>query len=89
MQSLPHIESIYHLYFVDLLLLFSFISSLENQYMNHHVQSLLYDICITSVELDSKIKSLPRIDFSKLEEVTQRFYQKLHLHYCRFYIVAL
>ena len=51
MQALPHIESIYYLYFANLLLGFSFMSSLEDQYLNHHVQNLLFEICNSSNEL--------------------------------------
>ena len=58
MQQLLCIENIYHLHFLDLLLL---LSSLENQ----HVQSLLYDNCNTLIVLSQK-KSLRFIDVSKL-----------------------
>ena len=61
MQQLLCIENIYHLHFLDLLLLVCFLSSLENQ----HVQSLLYDTCNTLIVLSQK-KSLRFIDVSKL-----------------------
>ena len=60
MQQLQYIKNIYHLYFSDILLLFSFLSSLENQYMNHHVWHLLYNSWT-----ESKIKPLPLTDVSK------------------------
>ena len=48
------IENTYHLHFFYLLLLFSFLLSLENKYMNHHVYYLFYDIFNTSVQLNKK-----------------------------------
>ena len=54
MQQLPRIENIYHLYLPDLLLLFSFLCSLKNQYMNHLVYYLHYDISDTADELNKK-----------------------------------
>ena len=59
MQQLLCIENIYHLHFLDLLLL---LFSLENQ----HVQSLLYDNCNTLIVLSQKKKTLRFIDVSKL-----------------------
>ena len=43
MQPVHHIENIFHIHFLDCLLLLSILLSLENQYMNHHVQNLLYE----------------------------------------------
>ena len=36
MEHLRHVENIYHFRFVDLLLIFCFLFSLEIQYINHH-----------------------------------------------------
>ena len=54
MQQLLCIESIEHLHFWDLLLLFKFLSSLEKQYMNHQVKNLPYDTCNAVDELIQK-----------------------------------
>ena len=43
MQLLKHIESTYHHYFLDLLLLFCFLSILFNPYMNHLYLDLFYE----------------------------------------------
>ena len=47
MKQLARIENIHHLYFMNLLLFFCFLSSLENQYMNYQIYhgNLRYDIC--------------------------------------------
>ena len=54
MQQLLHAEKIYHPQFLDLLLLFSFLSSLENQRMVPHVENLSHDIYNTTVKLNRK-----------------------------------
>ena len=57
MWLLLHIENIYHDHYLDLLLLFSFLYSLENQYMIHHVYNLSCDICNATVELKQSFLS--------------------------------
>ena len=56
MQQLLHIESIYHLYFSELLLLFSFLSSLENQYITPTFKFYLVTFIIQKLNwFDNKI----------------------------------
>ena len=57
MWLLLHIENIYHDHYLDLLLLFSFLSSLENHYMIHDVYNLSCDICNATVELKQSFLS--------------------------------
>ena len=66
-----HLSSVFVVVFLggvgaDFLLLFSFLFSLESQYMNDLVEILLYDIYNTKNCSKSKIKSFPFIDVSKL-----------------------
>ena len=76
MQQLPHIESTYYLHFAGLLLIFCFLSSLENQYTIHHVLNSLYGIFNMSVKLNqnqNRFLSLIFLNYLNiLNEVTQR-----------------
>ena len=77
MQQLLRIEkNTYCLYFSDLMLVFTFLSTVENQYMNHLVWNLLYDICNTSIELIQKIKSHRLIHVSKFTWNLEQSYLK-------------
>ena len=73
MQLLLHIENIYHLCSLDLLLLFSFLSNLENQCKKFILRHLWYGKLAPS-----KIKSLPFSDVSNsiwyLERSSSRSY---------------
>ena len=45
MQQLEHIESIFHHYFLDLLLPFYFLAIQQHRYMIHLYLNLLYEDC--------------------------------------------
>ena len=89
-QLLFHVENIFHHYPLDLLLLFPFLSSQENQYMIHQIYNLFCEICNTAVELNQKQNhSLSLLSLNQvgiLKEVTPKLINNficitiLHLH---------